>query len=41
MIDHDFEKVKVQSPGLGKKILGENGYGWTKHKISLHEMIKE
>jgi len=41
MIDHDLEKVNLQSPGLGKKILGENGYGWTKHKISLHEMIKE
>jgi len=41
MIDHDLEKVNVPSPGLGKKILGHNGYGWTKHTISLHENIKE
>ena len=41
MIDHDFEKLKLPSPGLGKKILEQNGYGWTKHQISLHEMIKE
>ena len=40
MIDHDLEKVKVPSPGLGKKIIGNNGYAWTEHKISLHERIK-
>jgi len=41
MIDHDLDKINIPSPGMGKKILGESGYGWTKHRISLHEMIKE
>ena len=41
MLDHDLDKINIASPGLGKKILDENGYGWTKHKITTPEMIKE
>jgi GDPmannose 4,6-dehydratase len=41
MINHDLEKVNVPSPGLGMNILEQNGYDWTNHKISLHELIKE
>ncbi len=41
MVDHDLEAAKQQSPGKGKEIVDVTGYGWTKHTISLHELIKE
>jgi len=41
MVDHDLEAAKQQSPGKGKEVVDVTGYGWTKHTISLHELIKE
>ena len=41
MVDHDHEAAKQKSPGKGKEIVDVTGYGWTKHTISLHELIKE